>query len=633
MNAGRVISGAGALLGALLAQGTALAGPTVFSTRPLVGQTGQVEILAGGIDERGRSLSRSGLEIDVDGRPASPLSVQSLSDWATASSEASPSWRPPLAVGLVYLWVDGVPSAVLDGIHAFFQRLPSRTVVYPTIYGRLRQGRARLIAGDISRLDEVPYLDGYRPNMIDAVRMNLVDLANDPASLKILLLVTDGKDFADPKGQGPGDFAALGAELRHAGVALLVTRFRPEADAEQATANLRDLSEAAGGFLDARDQAEELENTLESLGQGVADLQRLELPVPWTWRLFPGEHRITAHLTTPAGERLSAELGTVRIGAGPFMAVAGGAIGLGVFSFFVWWLGGRGRRKRTDPDSDVSVEAVLATAHNLIRRGASAERAAEQLVREYPEAGRLLEEVDEELLLDRRFPYLRTRPGRKRLQEIRAILDKRQQRVSPALPPLLAQVLAEAASAGISTETAAERLSALTTSEERAAFVALDLERLAEALKLSAQKHTALGTPRARGVAVAIQDALRAEEARKSDVSVGWLVRTGGPGRRGETLRLGGERTILGSGAGCEIQLVGDPAVASAHAAISLEGGEYSVEPVGGSVRLEGETVSGRKPLVDGETLEIGSGFFVFKAASLLSLNSARSIGRGVRRN
>ena len=309
------------------------------------------------------------MEVDVDGRPASPLSVQSLSDWSTASSEASPSWRPPLAVGLVYLWVDGVPSAVLDGIHAFFQRLPSRTVVYPTIYGRLRQGRARLTAGDISRLDEVPYLDGYRPNMIDAVRMNLVDLANDPASLKILLLVTDGRDYADPKAEGPGDFGALGAELRGAGIASVVTRFRPEADAEQAAANLRDLSEAAGGFLDARDQPEELENTLESLGQGVADLQRVELPIPWTWRLFPRDHRIAAHLTTPAGERLSAELGTVRIGVGPFMAVAGGAFGLSALSFVVWSLGGLRRRKRTDPETDVSVEAVLATAHNLIRRG------------------------------------------------------------------------------------------------------------------------------------------------------------------------------------------------------------------------------------------------------------------------
>jgi len=116
-------------------------------------------------------------------------------------------------------------------------------------------------------------------------------------------------------------------------------------------------------------------------------------------------------------------------------------------------------------------------------------------------------------------------------------------------------------------------------------------------------------------------------------MSVAWLVRTGGPGRRGQTLRLRNERTIIGSGSGCEVQLVEDPTVAPAHAAISLEGGEYFVEPIGGAVKVEGESVSGRKPLVDGETLEIGGGFFVFKAASPMNLNSARSMGRGVARN
>ena len=631
MSPRRSISGAGALLAALLACNSALAGPKVLSTRPTVGEAGRIEFLAGGIDERGRSLSRAGLEVQVDGQSASPLGLQSLSDWATAASEASPTWRPPLAVGLVYLWVDGVPAGVLDGIHAFFQRLPARTLVYPTIYGRLRQGRARLTAGDISRLDEVPYLDGYRPNMADAIRLNLVDLANDPAPLKILVLVTDGRDYADPKGEGPGDFAALGADLRRAGIALLATRFRPEADADQAAANLRDLTEATGGFLDARDQPEELENTLESLGQSVADLQRVELPIPWPWRLFPGNHRITIQLAAPTGERLSAEVGTLRIDSGKFVAIGGAAMVLGILALVVWWVRRRGG-SAPDTEAESSSEAVVAAAHNLIRRGASAERAAEQLAREHPDAGRLLEELGDELFSDARFPYLRTRPGRKRLQEIRAILQKSEGE-SPALPEGLARVLAEVIGSGVSAQVAAERLSALTTSEDRTAFVALDLERLAEALRLMARTHATLGTPRARGMVVAIQDALRADETRKSGVSVAWLVRTGGPGLRGQTLRLGDERTVIGSGGGCEIQLAEDPAVASAHAAISLGEGEYSVEPIGGPVRVEGETVSSRKPLVDGETLEIGGGFFVFKAASLLSLRSVRSSGRGVGRN
>ena len=70
----------------------------------------------------------------------------------------------------------------------------------------------------MSRLGDVPYVEGNRPNLIEAVRLDLADLAADPAPLRILVVVTDGRDFADPKGEGPGDFAALGREIRKAGV-------------------------------------------------------------------------------------------------------------------------------------------------------------------------------------------------------------------------------------------------------------------------------------------------------------------------------------------------------------------------------------------------------------------------------
>ncbi|HSS40736.1 MAG TPA: vWA domain-containing protein, partial [Polyangia bacterium] len=214
--------------GVALCASPAIAAPTVVSTRPVADDVGaKVHFLVGGIEESGRSLKTTELTVSVDGQPAAPVAVQTLSDWAAASAEASSSFRPSAAIGLVYLWIEGVPPAVLDGIHSFFQRIPSRTVVYPTIYGRMRQGRARLTAGDISRLDEVPYLDGYRPNLIDAIKLNAADLAADPAALKVLLVVTDGRDFADPKGEGPGKFAELGAQLRRAGITLLAVRYRP----------------------------------------------------------------------------------------------------------------------------------------------------------------------------------------------------------------------------------------------------------------------------------------------------------------------------------------------------------------------------------------------------------------------
>jgi hypothetical protein len=624
------VGGACALGWLLFGAGQAIAGPTIITTRPGSVDGDKIEFLVGGIDEGGRSLSSSGLEVAVDGQPVGALSVQSLSDWATAASEASQTWRPPLGVGLVYLWVDGIPAGVLDGIHAFFQRIPSRTVVYPTIYGRLRQGRARLTAGDISRLDEIPYLEGYRPNMIEAIRLNLADLASDPAALKILLVVTDGRDFADPKGEAPGDFAALGAELRRAGITVLVSRFRPEADAEQAAANLRDLRDATGGFLGPRDQPEELENTLESLGQSVADLERVDVAIPWTWRLLGSTHRVSARFATANGERFTAEVGAVTVGAGlsrAIFALLALASVLLLASAVVVKL-----RERSGPQSAPRLDAVLASAHNLIRRGASPERAVEELTRGHPEVADLLVNMDEDLMSDARFPYLRTRPGRKRMKEIREIL-RRRQGDRPSLSDVMARVLAEGITGNMSAPAVAQKLSALTASEERAAFAALDLEQLAEALRTVAAVHPILGTPRARGAVVSIQDALRSDESRTFGVCVGWLVRAGGPGQRGETLKLGNERTVIGQGSACGIQISGDPTVAPAHAAISMENGEFSIEPVGGPVKVEGETVSAPRTLIDGETIELGGGIYVYKVAGVFNLNAAQGTGHSPSRS
>ena len=616
--------------GVALCASPAIAAPTVVSTRPVADDlAAKVHFLVGGIEESGRSLKTTNLTVSVDGQPATPAAVQTLADWAAASAEASSSFRPSAAIGLVYLWIEGVPPAVLDGIHAFFQRIPSRTVVYPTIYGRMRQGRARLTAGDISRLDEVPYLDGYRPNLIDAVKLNAGDLAADPAALKVLVVVTDGRDFADPKGEGPGNFADLGAQLRRAGITLLVARYRPEADAAQAAANLRDLHDGAGGFLSARDQIEDLENTLESLGQAVADLQRVELEVPWTWRLLGGEHRFSARLTGADGEAMTIDAGTVTVGAGGarwlmFALILGAGVtaaGMTTLAF----------RRRGGPGAPVSAEALVAAAHDLIRRGASPERAAEELVRRFPEAPALLAGMDDALLVDPRFPYLRTRPGRKRMQEIRELVAERSGDTA-GLGESLARVLAEAVAGQMPADQAAEKVNAHATAEERAAFVGLDLDRLADALRGAARAHPPLGTPRARGIAVAIQDALRTGENAAQGVAVGWLVRAGGPGRRGETLRLAAERTVIGCSVTCAVRIIDDPAMAPEHAEIVSVDEEFAIAPLGGVVRVEGQPVTRRQALVDGETIDLGGGMYVFKCASVGNLATVRGTKGAIRR-
>lgn len=648
----------------------ALAAPAVITTRPVPDvDPADLMFFVGAINDSGRSLKASSLELVVDGSPVGPpAAMQPLSEWATAAAEASASFRPPVSVGLVYLWVTGLPSGVLDGIQAFFQRIPSRTPVYPTIYGRMRQGRARLTAADVSRLGDVAYLEGYRPNLLDAVRLDLPDLAADPAALKILLLVTDGRDFADPKGEGPGDFAVLGREIRKAGVTPLIVAIpAPEADAAQAAANLRDLHDAAGGFLRALEQGSDIENTLESLGQSVADLQRVRITVPWTWRMFGGSHRLSMRLTAGSGQKLNADLGTVTAVAGGLrwllvVLVGGVAVAAGGAIFLLRGRGkagttgraggrapGRGSPRMSsgrhldddddegehdaddDDASDDDGDEIVQAAHDLIRRGASPRRAVDELSRSFPEAVASLATLDPEFFQDPRFPYFRTRPGRMRMQEIKEILAKKSADV-PAISPGLASVLAEAVEKGTPAEQAAEMLTARVGAEEWTAFAGMDLERLAEALKGSSRGHPLLGRPRARGVAVAIQDALRAGSGTRG-VLVGWLVRTGGPGRRGETIRMGGEgRTVLGNAPGASVRITGDGTVAPEHAAFTIEGGTFVVSPLGGSISVEGNQVTERQVLTDGETIGIGAGLYIFKSGSAGNLSStggASSTGGG----
>ena len=228
---------------------------------------------------------------------------------------------------------------------------------------------------------------------------------------------------------------------------------------------------------------------------------------------------------------------------------------------------------------------------------------------------------------DPRFPYFRTRPGRLRMQEIRDLLAKKSVD-SPILDDSLAAVLADAVSNRTPPDQAAAMVAARVGADEATAFTSLSLDRLAEALRAAAESHPALGTPRARGAVVAIQDTLRTRVGALGIV-VGWLVRTGGSGRRGETLRLGDGRTLIGLSGSCQIRLSQDHTVAAEHAEVTLEAGEFTIAPLGGPVTVEGAAVDKPTPLTDGETIGIGDGLFIFKSASAGNLSNETGASRG----
>jgi hypothetical protein len=173
-------------------------------------------------------------------------------------------------------------------------------------------------------------------------------------------------------------------------------------------------------------------------------------------------------------------------------------------------------------------------------------------------------------------------------------------------------------------------LAARVGADECNAFTSMGLDRLAEALRAAAGVHAVLGTPRARGAVVAIQDTLKTRGGALG-ILVAWLVRAGGSGKRGETLRLGDGRTLIGLAASCAIRLSQDPTVAAEHAEVALEGAEFAITPLGGPVTVEGTAVDRRRVLTDGETVGIGDGLFIFKSASAGNLSSSEPKAGGRR--
>ena len=407
------------------------AGPLFIASPPVVDrEAGELVLLVGGISEDGTTLKPSSIEVEIDGGQTQPSkSIEVFSEFAQTAAEANQSWKSPLAVGLVYLWVKDVPAgisdAILEGVGGFFRRIPGRSSVYATLYGRKRQPIPKLKASEAEgQLHDLGYIPGDRPNFGDALRVDLKTLLSDESPFKVLLAVTDGRDFTDPSGEGSADFGAIADEIDKAGVRLLVVSFPPpEADAEQSAKNLADLT-GAGGFRRATDQPLDVQSTLESLGQSIADMRRVHLELPWAWRTLGGSHKVRLYVTVD-GKRRAIEVGKVTVAAGmswvllPAVVIAGVLV-LMILIIVVVRLQ---RGSRSEPDYDDS--SVVAAAHALIQRGLSAPRALVELTRSYPRDVASLATLHASVFSDNRYPLFKTKAGRRRFEEIQALLSRK----------------------------------------------------------------------------------------------------------------------------------------------------------------------------------------------------------------
>jgi hypothetical protein len=583
---------------------------------------GEIALFVGGISEDRTVVKPSLDDIEIDGDPVpAPKVTESFSEYARAAADARRSWKSPLAVGLVYLWVKEIPAgiadAILEGASGFFRRIPRSTNVYATLYGRKRQPVPRLKASEIAvQLDDLGYLGGDRPNLADAIRLDLKALLGDEAPFKVLLVVTDGRDYDDVTGDKSADFTALADQIQKANVQLLVVSFPPsEADAEQSTRNLFDL-DTSGTIRRQIEQPLGMQTTLESLGQAIADMRRMRLSIPWGWRSLGGTRRIRLNVTVDGKHRVI-EAGEVTIPAGakgwlmPLAILV--ALLTGVAGVVLFWR----RRSRAAGEGDVDDDlSVVVAAHDLIQRGLSAPRVMVELTRSFPDAIASLVDLDPSLLADERFPVFRSRPGRRRFEELRALLSDRAGNES-RLGSELAETLSQSVSGREPPDHVAGSITARVPEEQWSAFARMGLEQLAHALRVAGKHFPVLVSPHARSVALEIQAALRSEgRSMGKAVVVGWLVRAEGQQRRGETLRLPPGCAILGRAPGCDVRLDDDPQIAQQHAAIDQRDGTFFLRPLHGSVSVEAQPVRGRVPLSDGDTIEIGQNRLVFKCVS-----------------
>ncbi len=338
----------------------------------------------------------------------------------------------------------------------------------------------------------------------------------------------------------------------------------------------KSLADLAGGgaFHRTAEQPLEVQSTLESLGQAIADMRRVRLEIPWSWRIFGGTHRLRLNLTAE-GKARAIEAGAITLPAATgwllgFAAVLAGLLGLLAGVLFL-----RGRRPRAEP-------SVFAALHDLIGRGLPARRAVVELTRGFPESLAGLATADPALLSDPRYPLLQTQAGRRRFEEIVALL---RQSDDSLLGDDLAVALAEAIAAKTPARPAALSITARVPEDQRSDFCGLGWTSWLPGCAKRANVYPILASPRSRGAALAIQDALRAQAG--AGLAVAWLVRAAGPGRRGETLRVAAGRAVLGRGPSCAIRLEADKQVAEQHAALSETRGEFAIEPLQGGVKIE----------------------------------------------
>jgi hypothetical protein len=518
-----------------------------------------------------------------------------------AARRTAAGTKPGIAVGVLFFWGQGAPQELLDGLPKLMSRLPPNTPVYPVPYG---EGYPSFVtprvASDIAggELDTLTLIPGERPVLARALRFAKQELLKDTTDVRFLIVVTDGRDAE--RGADTNGFYQLGQELLSDRLVVQIVSFPAAVEPSESLANAAAIARGANGRHLTASGPADLAAIIEAASLSYLDMKQVAVPIPFGLRVLGGRPKVIIEAQAN-GRPVSLELrGAVAAGshrwwfAGLFALVA---IGVGVQLL-----------RQSQRPSGGPVREMLDELERQVRLGTPANRIVLDLSRKFPHLVDRIARLDPDGLPEGEYLVLRSDAGRARLDEVR-------EQLAPETNDRggdLVQELARAVDAGSDPKEAAVRLRACLPDGICGAFARSSFRDVVKMLKDASSRHPVLATAAARQQVLSIQDRLRSE--RGEPVIVGWLIRAGGPGRRGQTLPVNRVGTVIGRDANCEVSLGEDPQIVSRHAIIVEQAGVFVIRPLDGHVRVEAEAVPTERGLVDGDTIELGAGAFVFKS-------------------
>jgi len=375
-------------------------------------------------------------------------------------------------------------------------------------------------------------------------------------------------------------------------------------DSVQANSNLGELERSARAMRLLGDRGSDLPPLTESVAESIGGLLRLRFELPWAVRTFGGSKQVGLAASVD-GVPLAVAGGNLTIpgsGGSFVLLIVGGVVGLAL-------VGGGGYLLFRKFGRGPSLEEVLDELQDLIRLGTPAEQAVVELSQRFPDEVGELTKLDPLKLSPARYRYLRTRAGQARVKEIQDLLDEDGER--PVMDDEMASILADAVKQGAAPEDVAQNLRARLPDTQWGALSRASGSVVKQSLRDMGRNHSELASSQAAQFASQVQVALRRRDP--VGLAVAWLVRASGPGRRGETLRLGTPSAVIGSAVTCQPRISDDPMIADEHAEIHESGGQFIVRPRRGVVSVEGNPIPSDHTLADGETIPLGTSRFVFK--------------------